>query len=103
MQVQQQTQLPRRSSPHYTTRHRHHLPGRGYTSWSEGVVDGRHHHSVDGTEGTTFVADSVGSPVHRHAVSILTAHRMEHGYTSGPTTDGTVVPALGWIGRVLRR
>jgi len=99
----QQAQVPGGSSQHYTARHRHHLPGRGYTSWSEGVVDRRHSHTMDGAEGTTFVADSVGSPVHRHAVSILTAHRTEHGYTSGPSAERTVVPALDWIGRVLRR
>jgi hypothetical protein len=102
MQVQQ-AQLPRRVSPHYTTRHRHHLPGRGYTSWSDGVVDGRHSHTVEAPEGTSFIADSVGSPVHRHAVSMLTAHRIEHGYTSGPAVESAVVPPLGWIGRVLRR
>ena len=103
MQVQQATQLPRRPSPHYTARHRHHLPGRGYTSWSNGVIDGRHSHTTDSAEGTAFVADSVGSPVHRHAVSILTTHRIEHGYTSGPCAEGAVVPPLSWIGRVLRR
>jgi hypothetical protein len=102
MQVQH-TQTPRRISPHYTSRHRHHLPGGGYTSWSNGVVDGRHSHTAEGADGTAFVADSVGSPVHRHAVSILTGHRVEHGYTSGPSVEDAAVPALNWISRVLRR
>lgn len=94
---------PKRVSQRYTARHRHQLPGRGYTSWSEGVANGRHSHTIEDTGRAGFVGDSVGSPVHRHAWNVSTPRRVERGYTSGPVLDGPVTPAVSWISRVLRR
>lgn len=99
----QQTSLPKRTSPHYTARHRHHLSGRGYTTWSDGVADGRHGHAFDDGEPAGFIADCVGSPVHRHAWNVSTVRRIERGYTSGPLLERALVPAMSWISRVLRR
>jgi hypothetical protein len=99
----QEAQIPHRVSPRYTARHRHYLPGWGYTSWSEGVPDGRHGHTLETAKAPGFIADSVGSPVHRHAWSVETPRRTEHGYSSGPLVPGTVAPPINWLTRVLRR
>jgi hypothetical protein len=93
----------KRASPRYTARHRHQMPGRGYTSWSEGVANGRHSHTIEDGGRLGFVGDSVGSPAHRHAWNISTPRRIERGYTSGPILDGPVVPAVSWFSRFLRR
>lgn len=96
-------QSNRRASPSYTARHRHQLPGRGYTGWSEGVPNGRHNHSIDGARALGYVEDSVGSPVHRHAWNYQTPKGPVHTYTSGPLQERLLAPTLGWLGRVLRR
>ena len=94
---------PRRPSPSYTARHRHHLPSGGYTGWSEGVPNGRHSHAIEDTEQQGYVEDSVGSPAHRHAWNRRTPKRIEHAYTSGPQLDRAPSPSAGWLSRVLRR
>jgi hypothetical protein len=92
-----------RAAEHYTTRHRHHLPGGGYTDWSEGIPNDRHSHGVPEAEGFGQVAASVGSPVHRHAWSVHRRRRKEQGYTSGPMLARSFLPAIGWLQRVLAR
>ena len=99
----EQPDRSKRESPRYTARHRHNLAGRGYTVWSEGVVDGRHSHGLENSESLGFVADCVGSPVHRHAWTIGTPRRTERGYTSGPLLERALMPPVSWISRVLRR
>jgi hypothetical protein len=94
---------PKRVSPRYTARHRHHIPGWGDTAWSEGVANGRHTHGLEEGERLGFVADCVGSPVHRHAWNISTPRRIERGYSSGPILDRTVPPPASWISKMLRR
>jgi len=98
-----QTNPATRSTEHYTARHRHHLPGGGFTDWNEGVPNGRHSHGVAATVGFGQVADSVGSPVHRHAWNIHRRGRREQGYTSGPMLERTPPPALQWLQRVFVR
>ncbi|MGI8554103.1 MAG: hypothetical protein ACR2PL_25455 [Dehalococcoidia bacterium] len=102
MAVQEHLGKPR-PSPSYTATHRHHLPGHGYTSWSEGVPNGRHSHTIAAPEEGGYIEDSVGSPVHRHAWNYRTSKRTEHGYTSGPLLERAVGSPLTWITRVLRR
>jgi hypothetical protein len=98
-----QTYPAAREAVHYTARHRHHLPGGGYTDWTEGVPNGRHSHGADDVDGVGHVADSVGSPVHRHAWNVHRRGRKQHGYTSGPLLERTLVPALEWLQRVFSR
>ncbi|SRR5579875_2255968 len=102
MQVSQ-TYPAVRAAVHYTTRHRHHLPGGGFTDWSEGVANGRHNHGVADSDRMGYVAASVGSPVHRHSWSLHTRKRIESGYTSGPLQERSLAQPIQWIGRLLGR
>jgi hypothetical protein len=88
------------AAEHYTARHRHHLPGGGFTDWSEGVANGRHGHGVPEIDGFAQLADSVGSPAHRHAWSIHRRRRQERTYTSGPLIERAPLPAFQWLQRV---
>lgn len=99
----QQRPAPRRLTVTYTARHRHHLPGHGYSDWSESVQNGRHSHTIADPERYGHVEDSIGSPAHRHAWSVYRAKGAEHGYTSGPMLDRPLPPAVGWIARFLHR
>lgn len=101
MSVQQRS-APRRVVQTYTARHRHHVPGLGYTEWSEGVPNGRHGHAIVDPERHGYVEDSVGSPVHRHAWNVTTLRRTDHGYTSGPALDRPLPAAVSWLARFLR-
>ena len=94
---------PQRESVSYTARHRHHLPGGGYTGWSEGLANRRHSHPTESVEQHGYVEDSVGSPVHRHAWNHRTLKRAVHSYTSGPLLERQLAPAISWLSRVLRR
>jgi hypothetical protein len=85
---------------HYTARHRHHLPVGGFTAWSEGIANGRHTHGLSGSDGFAQVADSVGSPVHRHAWTLHRRGRKEQGFTSGPLIERPLQPAIQWLQRV---
>ncbi len=92
-----------RTAVHYTARHRHHLPGGGFTGWSEGVANGRHNHGVEDSERMGYIAASVGSPAHRHAWSLHTRKRIESGYTSGPLQERPFSQPIQWLGRLLGR
>jgi hypothetical protein len=98
-----QRPVTRRVTTTYTARHRHHLPGHGYTDWSEGVPNGRHGHALVDPDQYGHIEDSVGSPAHRHAWSIYRTKRVEHGYTSGPALDRPLPPPVGWLVRFLHR
>src|SRR4051794_33998110 len=102
MQITQAYPAPR-AVPHYTARHRHHLPNGGYTDWSEGIANGRHSHNVGDAERQGYIADSVGSPVHRHAWNIHHRKGIGKGFTSGPLVEQTLMPALTWLSRFLGR
>jgi hypothetical protein len=102
MQITQAYPAPH-AVPHYTTRHRHHLPSGGYTDWSEGIANGRHSHGVADADHDGYVAQSVGSPVHKHAWNTHCTKGIKQGYTSGPLVEGALVPAARWISRFLGR
>jgi hypothetical protein len=92
-----------RAVPHYTARHRHHLPNGRYTDWSEGIANGRHSHSAGDSERNGYISDCVGSPVHRHAWDMHRRTGIRQGFTSGPLIERSLAPALHWISRVLGR